>query len=173
MYKFRIVKATANTREYSMRRSILIICAVSLLAFCGASVADRRAFEYHHDAVMQLHTGALLSGARGYVYVATDMKGHGVIQVMFSNATPLDNALFNAQLKFFDASGGLVREEWFSRRVAAADHDGAVEDRLSRLVNLDEFDTLRVELYLSDIPLIEETLQFAAPAYPLTRLPGI
>ena len=135
-----------------MKRSILVTCAILLLAYSHAGVADNRTFEYHHDAVMQLQSGDQVRGARGYVYVATDKKGHGVIQVMFSNATRLDNARFNAQVRFYNSDGSLLREEWFSRRIAAADSDGASEDRLSKLIELDEFDTLRVNLYLSDIP---------------------
>jgi hypothetical protein len=146
-----------------MKRSTLLICAALLLVFAQASFADRKTFEYHHDAVMQLHSGDPLQGAHGYVYVATDMKGHGVIQVMFSNATRVDNARFNAQLKFFAADGALLREEWFSQHIAAADHDGAAEDRLSRLVDLDEFATLKVNLYLTDIPRPAQTALVSSP----------
>ena len=135
-----------------MKRSALIIYTILLAAFSPLGFADGGAFEYHHDAVMQLQTGDRIQGAYGYVYVATDKKGHGVIRVMFSNATRLDNARFNAQVRFFDDDGKLLREEWFSQQVAAADQDGAAEDRLSRLVDLDEFSTLKIELYLSDIP---------------------
>ena len=140
-----------------MKLSSLTICVLFLLTFGKASVADSQTFEYHHDAVMQLQSGDLIQGAYGYVYVATDKKGHGVIQVMFSNATGLNNARFNAQVRFFDRDGRLLREEWFSQQVAAAGHDGAAEDRLSRLVDLDEFDTLKVELYLTDIPRPAQT----------------
>ena len=140
-----------------MKHPVLMICSAILLAFCQLGLAGGQAYEYHHDAVMQLQTGDSIQGAHGYVYVATDKKGHGVIQVMFSNATRLDNARFNAQVRFFDAEGTLLREEWFSRHIAAADNDGAAEDRLSRLVDLSEFATLKIELYLSDIPRPAQT----------------
>ena len=140
-----------------MKRPVLIFCTAILMACCRAGLADSQTFEYHHDAVMQLQTGDSIHGAHGYVYVATDKRGHGVIQVMFSNATRLDNARFNAQVRFFDAEGGLIREEWFSQHIAAADTEGAAEDRLSRLVALDDFATLKINLYLSDIPRPAQT----------------
>ena len=134
-----------------MKRLGIVIFTVILLVVCASAFAVQQTWEFHHDARMQLF-GDPLDNAYGYVYVATDKKGHGVIQVMFSNGSRLDNAQFNAQLKFLDADGGLIREEWFAHRLAAANADGAAERRLSKLVDLTEFDSLQVDLYLSDIP---------------------
>jgi hypothetical protein len=112
---------------------------------------------------MQDQAGVLVKDAYGYVYVATDKKGHGVIRVMFSNGTRLDNARFNAQVSFLDADGGLVRKESFSHRIQAAGTDGAAERRLSKLVDLTEFASLQVRFFLSDIPTVGDS-QASDPA---------
>ena len=122
-------------------------------------------FEFHHDAPMQHRNGESLREAYGYAYVATDMRGHGVIRVMFSNGSELDNARFNALLTFRDADGRMIRSESFSERISAAGADGAAEHRLSRLVNLNQFESLEIDFFLSDVPAgktNERTDQFAA-----------
>ena len=124
-----------------------------LLLTCGQAVAVGNNYEYHADARMQHASRGTVKDAYGYVYVVTDKKGHGVIRVMFSNGTPLDHARFNASVKFIDADGALVREEHFERRIEAAGFHGAAERRLTRLVDLAEFASIRVEFYLSDLPV--------------------
>ena len=136
-----------------MNASRLILCAFILLLVCISAFAAPRAYEYHRDARMQLEAGGSVENTYGYVYVVTDKRGHGVIQVMFSNGSRLDRARFNAQLTFLDDAGMVVREESFSQRIEAADADGAVEHRLSKLVDLKEFASLEVDFYLTDIPL--------------------
>jgi hypothetical protein len=135
-----------------MKISPFLICAIMLLMVCVPALASQQTYEFHHDARMQDQAGGLVKNAYGYVYVATDKKGHGVIRVMFSNGTRLDNARFNAQVRFLDADGGLIRNESFSDRVQAAGADGAAERRLSKLVDLTEFASLQVKFFLSDIP---------------------
>ena len=124
-----------------------------LLLTCGQAAAVNNNYEYHADARMQHATQGTVKGAYGYVYVVTDKKGHGVIRVMFSNGTPLDHARFNASVKFLDAAGALIREEHFERRLEAAGFQSAAERRLTRLVDLAEFASVRVEFFLSDIPM--------------------
>ena len=129
-----------------------------LLLLTGAKavaevVADSPNYEFHADARMQHALTGPLKDAYGYVYVVTDKKGHGVIRVMFSNGTALDHASFNARVKFLDANGELIREEHFERRIEAAGSHGAAERSLSKLVDLSEFAAVRVDFYLSDIPV--------------------
>lgn len=135
-----------------MKISPYLICAMMLMLVCVPALASEQTYEFHHDARMHDQAGGQVKNAYGYVYVATDKKGHGVIRVMFSNGTRLDNALFNAQVSFLDADGGLIRNENFSRRVQAAGADGAAEGRLSKLVKLTDFASLQVRFFLSDIP---------------------
>ena len=124
-----------------------------LLLTCAEAVAGNPNYEYHADARMQHALTGPLKDAYGYVYVVTDKKGHGVIRVMFSNGTVLDYASFNARVKFLDANGELIREEHFERRIEAAGLHGAAERSLSKLVDLSEFAAVRVDFYLSDIPV--------------------
>jgi hypothetical protein len=131
--------------------SILLLSL--LLLTCGQAAAGSANYEYHLNASMQHAGSGSVKDAYGYVYVVTDKKGHGVIRVMFSNGSPLDYARFNARVKFLDADGTLIREEYFERRIEAAGSDGAAEGSLSKLVDLSEFAAVKVDFFLSDIPL--------------------
>jgi hypothetical protein len=124
-----------------------------LLLTCGQAAAGNPNYEYHLNAAMQHADIGSVKDAYGYVYVVTDKKGHGVIRVMFSNGTSLDHVRFNARVKFLDAHGALIREEYFERRIEAASADGAAERSLSKLADLSEFATVEVDFFLSDIPL--------------------
>ena len=130
----------------------ILLLSLLLLA-CGQAAAGGANYEYHLNASMQHAGSGFIKDAYGYVYVVTDKKGHGVIRVMFSNGTPLDYARFNARVKFLDADGTLIREEYFERRIEAAGSDGAAERSLSKLVDLSEFAAVKVDFFVSDIPL--------------------
>ena len=159
--KVRIPQLRTNTKEKIMNKQASRIYTALLLPLllltCAQSVAevavDRPNYEYHVDARMQHVLTGPLKDAYGYVYVVTDKKGHGVIRVMFSNGTALDYANFNARVKFLDAEGELIREEHFERRIEAAGLHGAAERSFSKLVDLSEFAAVRVDFFLSDIPL--------------------
>jgi len=131
---------------------IKIVAALLLLFACGQAVANLN-YEYHVDARMQHASAGLVDDAYGYVHVITDKKGHGVIRVMFSNGTKLDRARFNAQVKFLDINGSVIREERFDRHIEAADNQGAAERELTRLLDLNEFASIRVEFFLSEVPV--------------------
>jgi len=124
-----------------------------LLLTSGQAAAGSANYEYHLNAAMQHAGTGSIKDAYGYVYVVTDKKGHGVIRVMFSNGTSLDYARFNARVKFLDADGALIREEFFERRIEAAGSDGAAERSLSELVDLSEFAAVEVDFFLSETPL--------------------
>ena len=137
----------AGSKIYSILLSLLLFLA------CGQAAAGSANYEYHLNASMQHAGNGSVKDAYGYVYVVTDKKGHDVIRVMFSNGTPLDNVRFNARVQFLNADGTLIREEYFERRIEAAGFDGASERSLSKLVDLSEFAAVKVDFFLSDIPL--------------------
>ena len=110
-------------------------------------------YEYHADARMQHASASPVENAYGYVHVITDKKGHGVIRVMFSNGSKLDRLGFNAQVKFLGADGSVIREERFERRIEAAGALGAGERKVTKLVELNEFASMQVEFFLTDIPV--------------------
>lgn len=155
--KVLIPQLRTDTKEKNMNKPASKIYAALLLPLllltCAEAVAGNPNYEYHVDARMQHALTGPLKDAYGYVYVVTDKKGHGVIRVMFSNGTALDHASFNARVKFLDANGELIREEHFARRIEAAGLHGAAERSLSKLVDLSEFAAVRVDFYLSDIPM--------------------
>lgn len=128
-----------------------LLLLVPLFA-CNQALANPT-YEYHADARMQHADTGLVEDAYGYVEVITDKKGHGVIHVMFSNGTKLDRIGFNARVKFVDASGTVVREEWFEQRIEAAGNLGAGERKISKLIGLNEFASMQVEFFLTDMPV--------------------
>jgi len=128
------------------------VTAAMIVLAGGSAVASNATYEYHADAPMRHSSGMSVDNAYGYAYVATDKKGHGVIRVMFSNGSPLHYARFNARIAFLDHDGGVIREMHFDRRLEAADAEGAAERRVSKLVGLNEFASVEVDFFLSDIP---------------------
>jgi hypothetical protein len=128
------------------------ITAALVVLAGGTAAASNATYEYHADAPMRHSGGANIDKAYGYAYVITDMKGHGVIRVMFSNGSPLHRARFNARVAFLDADGGVIREELLQHRLAAADAQGASERSVSKLVRLNEFASVEVDFFVSDIP---------------------
>ncbi len=135
-----------------MNRMTATITAALIVLGGGTAAASNATYEYHADAPMRHSSGANVDKAYGYAYVITDMKGHGVIRVMFSNGSPLHRARFNARIAFLDANGGVIREELLEHRLAAADARGAAERSVSKLVRLNEFASVEVDFFLSDIP---------------------
>ena len=133
---------------------------------CGQAAAVNQAFEYHADARMRLASGDAVKHAYGYVYVVTDKRGHGMIQVMFSNGTAMDRVQFNAQVKFLDADGELLRVEKFGRRIEAAGAHGAGERQLTKLVDLTEFADVEVDFFLSEIPATTLVANNSPDGYP-------
>ena len=60
-------------------------------------------FEFHADAVMTHERYGPVEDAYGYMNVITDGNGKGTINVMFSNASALERAQFNARVRFLGA----------------------------------------------------------------------
>ena len=135
-----------------IRHTGLAAALLLLLTAIGAGRAQAGpGYEYLADARMQ-HTGNGIDNAYGLVHLVTDHKGRGFIRVLFSNGTELDHVQFNAQVKLLDADGRVVREEWFDRRLEAAGQLGAAEREITRLLDLEAFESMQVEFFLSDLP---------------------
>jgi hypothetical protein len=135
-----------------MNKITATITAALMVIASGTAAARNATYEYHADAPMRHASGISIENAYGYAYVVTDKKGHGVIRVMFSNGSPLHYARFNAHVAFLDVDGGVIREEHFDRQIEAADVQGAAESRVSKLVDLTDFASVKVDFFLSDIP---------------------
>lgn len=129
-----------------------LTAALLLLLLARASWAVPHPYEFHATSGMLHADLGPVANTRGYVNVATDSTGHGVINVMFANGSQLDGARFNARVKFLNPSGAIVREEIIERRIGPAEADAANERKVSRRLNPTAFDSIQVEFYLSDIP---------------------
>ena len=137
-------------KNYLYHSILALLLPMSILAW-GQAGASNQAFEFHADASMEHATRGPVENAYGYMYALTDKKGHGAISVMFSNGNRQQAAQFNARVKFIDAGGIVIKEEYFTRRIAAAGSDGAVERRLVRDIRLSGFDSIEVDFYLTDV----------------------
>lgn len=109
-------------------------------------------WEFHADAKMQLQSYGPVDDAYGFMYVETETDGKGTITVMFSNASAVDLARFNARVKFLDAGGALLGEEYFDCWIDSAGFREAIECKLSRPLAHSGFDSIEVDFYLSDVP---------------------
>ena len=130
--------------------SPLLVCACSFMFNQAYAVAHP--FEFHADAKMQLQSYGPVDDAYGYMYVETDLEGNGTITVMFSNASEVDLARFNAHVKFLDQAGAVVGEEYFDCWIDREGMREAIECKLSRPLAHSGFDSIQVDFYLSDLP---------------------
>jgi len=146
----RIVTKEQTMKNYLSHSILVLLLPMSLLAW-GQAAAVNHAYEFHADASMEHVTRGPVAKAYGYMYALTDKQGHGAVSVMFSNGNRQQSAQFNARVKFIDAEGIVIKEEYFTRRIAAADSDGAVERKLIRDIRLSGFDSIEVEFYLTDV----------------------
>lgn len=131
--------------------SVLALLLPMLILAWGQAGASNQAFEFHADARMEHATLGPVENAYGYMYALTDKKGHGAVNVMFSNGNRRQVAQFNARVMFVDAYGRVLEDEYFTCPIAAADHEGAVECKLTRAISLSGFDSIEVEFYLTDV----------------------
>ena len=132
----------------------LIRTSLILVSIFGAnlSYAATNPFNFHTDAKMVQKSHGPVDKAYGYMNVVTDNNGKGVINVMFSNGSRIDWARFNADVKFLNAAGSVIKQEHFARRLKAANHDGAAEHKLIKPLTISNFDSIQVDFYLSDVP---------------------
>ena len=138
---------------------IATILLASVPAFALQAAAAQ--IDFHHASKMMHKEHGPVDRAYGLMTLTTDSNGKGMINIMFSNRSRIDGARFNARVTFLDTSGAVIKQEHFARRIAAAGLSGAVEGKVSKPLSLSNFDSIRVDFFLSDIP--RQTL--TEPAY--------
>ena len=153
-----------------LSHSILVLLLPMLILAWGQAAAVNNAYEFHADASMEHATRGPVENAYGYMYALTDKQGHGAVSVMFSNGNRQQAAQINARGKFVNARGSVIKEEHFSRRIAAAGSDGAVERKLVRVITLSGFESIEVEFYLTDV--LQPEISASATSLGLQPLPG-
>ncbi len=138
-----------------MNRLSVLIAGI-LLAFASfishTANAVSHPYDFHADAKMVHKNHGPVDNAYGYMNVITNDRGKGIINVMFSNGSAINLARFNARVKFLNASGLVIKEEYFGHRISAAGFSGAVERKVSKPLAVSNFDSILVEFYLSDVP---------------------
>lgn len=123
---------------------------VSLFASQPAA-AIGHPYEFAVDARMANQGNDIVNKTYGYMTLVTDKDGNGTIDVMFSNGNPSHSARFNARVKFLDAAGAVIREEYFNHWLAAAEFNEAIEGKVTKPLPLSDFDSIQVDFFLSDI----------------------
>jgi len=108
-------------------------------------------YEYAVDARMVHHGKDTVTKTYGYMTLVTDKDGNGTIDVMFSNGNSRHSARFNARVKFLDATGAVIREEYFNHWLAAAEFNEAIEGKVTKPLPLSDFESVQVDFFLSDI----------------------
>jgi hypothetical protein len=137
-----------------MNKTMLKIASICLLPL--SLLASRQAlavahpYDFHADARMAHKIFGPVEKAYGYMNVVTDTNGNGIINVMFSNGSQLNWTRFNARVKFLDAAGAIVKEEYFDHRIAAAGNDDANEHKVTKPLTVSDFDSIQVDFYLTD-----------------------
>ena len=130
---------------------IASICLLPLSLLGSRQVyAVAHPYDFHADARMVHQNLGPVEKAYGYMNVVTDTNGNGIINVMFSNGSQLNWARFNARVKFLDAAGVVIKQEYFDHRIAAAGNEGANERKVSKPLAVSDFDSIQVDFYLTD-----------------------
>lgn len=137
-----------------MNKTLLKVASICLvpLFLLGSrqAFAVAHPYDFHADARMVHHNLGPVEKAYGYMNVVTDTDGRGIINVMFSNGSQLDWARFNARVKFLDAAGAIIKEEYFDHRIGAAGNEGAIERKVSKPLAVSNFESIQVDFYLTD-----------------------
>ena len=136
-----------------MNKQLLNLCLVTIsLIVTNPAYAETNQFDFHTDAKLLQTSHGPVDKAYGYMNVVTDNNGDGLISIMFSNGSQIDWARFNADVKFLNGAGSVIKQEHFTRRIKAANQDGAVEHKLVKPLKISNFDSIKVDFYLSDVP---------------------
>ena len=106
-------------------------------------------YEFHADAKMAHQEQGPVDKAYGYMNVITDKDGNGSINVMFSNASHVNEAGFNASVKFLNTAGAVVREENFNCWMDSTGIEGPLECKVSKPLMTSNFESIQVDFYLS------------------------
>ena len=154
-------------KNYLSRISLALL-PILLLSWGHAGAGE--VSEFHADARMRHAQQGDFDNAYGYMYALTDGKGRAAVNVMFSNGDRQRSAQFNARVRFVDTAGKVIEEQHFSRRIEAAGEEGAAERRLVRVFELDGFDAIEVDFYLTD-PVRSEQVASAGLYGSMAELP--
>ena len=137
-----------------MNKTLLKIASICLvpLFLLGSRQAFAAAhpYDFHADASMVHQNLGPVDKAYGYMNVITNASGQGIINVMFSNGSRLHSARFNARVIFLDATGAVIKEEYFDHRIAAAKNGDAIERKVSKPLAVSNFESIQVDFYLTD-----------------------
>ncbi len=136
--------------KHIVNLTIALPILLALLASQSASAVGYP-YEFSADARMAYKSDTPIDKTYGYMTVVTDKKGNGTINVMFSNGNRFNSARFNARVKFLDASGNVISEEYFDHWLAATEFEEAIEGKVTKSLTLSNFDSIEVDFYLSDI----------------------
>lgn len=141
--------------------------ALSMLMSLFASqpaTAVGHPYEFAIDSKMAHHGKGTVTKTYGYMTLVTDRDGNGTIDVMFSNGNGTHSARFNARVKFLDAAGAVIREEYFDHWLAAAEFDEAIEGKVTKPLPLSDFESVQVDFFLSDISDSNAAASSTSPA---------
>ena len=139
-----------------IRHFLIISFLVNSIIAANLSHAATNHLEFHTDAKLLQTSQGPVDKAYGYMNLVANHNGDGLISVMFSNGSQIDWARFNADVKFLNAAGSIIKQEHFTRRIKAATHNGAEEHRLVKPITISNFDPIEVDFYLSDLPAGEQ-----------------
>ena len=137
-----------------MTRFATIIAAffsATLMLTTSQLQAGSNPYEFHADAKMAYLNEAPIDKAYGYMNVFTDNDGNGLINVMFSNASQVKEADFNASVKFLNHAGSVVKEEKFNCWIDSGGIEDPIECKISKFVTLSDFESIEVDFFLTDV----------------------
>jgi hypothetical protein len=131
---------------------------MATLAVASKSATAAQPAEFHADATMVHERFGPVDKAYGYMNLVTDGNGAGTINVMFSNGSKLEQAQFNARVKFLNARGKVMQEEVFDCWIDAEGLREPGECKVSQPLTTKGFDAVEVDFYLTDIPDLSAAL---------------
>lgn len=127
------------------------VLIVSMSLFVSTQLqAAAQPIDFERVETMSHQDQASVARTYGFVSVSSDSRGVGSIEVMFSNGSAIE-ATFNARIRFIGAGGELRRELVLDRRLRAAGTLGATEGRVSRPLPGNDFASIEVDFYLSNL----------------------
>ena len=135
--------------EYLLYLATVLLISVSVFALNPAQAASHQ-IDFHNASRMVHKNYGPVDKAYGLMTLTTDSNGKGAINVMFSNGSRLNSARFNARVKFLNTSGTVIKEEIYNQWLPATEFQDAIEGKVSKPIDLSNFDSIEVEFYLSD-----------------------
>ena len=129
----------------------LVLLLAGLGIFSSPTYSDPGTFGFRANAKIMHEHDVPVDKAYGLINVVIDGDGRGEMEVMFSNGSHIDWVKFNAEVRFIDAAGRVVEEQYVYRWLESANFDGASERKVSKTLSLNSVKSVEVDFYLSDI----------------------